>query len=282
MSDTMILLTATLPILLLSCMTGENQLVVEGDDAPNEDSAPALDDTDTSAGPPPDLSIEPTTVAPPFETAVLQAGASDVTVASYTWTLATRPEGSSATLYEDRGPTAWLTPDLAGNYEVQLVVLDIEGNSSVPASAWLSATPSQALWVEMFWTVSPDDMDLHVLAPGGELESDTDCYYANCVGGGPDWGVEGDNTDDPTLDLDDIPGVGPENINIDQPHDGEFQVWVHDYQGSTADTLGHNSVTVQVYLDGVLAWKDTKTISGDDTDTPYCSVTYPEAVVTAL
>ena len=56
-------------------------------------------------------------------------------------------------------------------------------------------------------------MDLHLVAPGGVPRTDTDCYFETCVGGGSDWGVVGESSDDPALDLDDIDNTGPENTD---------------------------------------------------------------------
>ena len=75
-----------------------------------------------------------------------------------------------------------------------------------------------------------------------------------------DWGILGDSSDDPSLDLDDIDGLGPENINIYNPQaNGTYTVFVHDYTGSApSDTLGPNNVTINVYLNGTQAWSGTK------------------------
>jgi hypothetical protein len=278
-------LTALLvPALLQGCFTTEHRLTQEKDeDTFVQDSGERLDDTE--APEPPALTVTPTTVAPPFETAVFDAGQLGDEVAEVLWTLTSQPEGSAVRLMETGGSTAEITPDLAGEYEVRLQLVDRAGNRSEPVTALLSSTPSQALWIEMFWAVSPDDMDLHLLAPGGELETNTDCYFATCVGGGLDWGERGDETDDPALDLDDVPGTGPENINIAQPHDGVFQVWVHDYSGSNgwdADYLGDNLVIVKVYLQGVLAWSDARDVADDDSYTPFCSIDMPSGVITTL
>jgi hypothetical protein len=94
------------------------------------------------------------------------------------------------------------------------------------------------------------DLDLHFVAPGGVLgdfgscpvdcdeafcaeESDEhvdtcrqtglDCAYANRT---PEWGARG-RADDPSLDIDDVSGDGPEVITLNEPGDGSYRVLVH-------------------------------------------------------
>jgi uncharacterized protein YfaP (DUF2135 family) len=130
----------------------------------------------------------------------------------------------------------------------------------------------------MFWEYPGDDMDLHLVQGGGAYTTDDDCFYGNCVGGGPDWGAIG-SFDDPRLDLDDIPGTGPENINIADPAPGTYMVTVHDYPGSVF--YGPNDVTVRIYVDGALAYEATKTIEGEDLYVPFARISWPDGEITA-
>ncbi|MFT5685758.1 MAG: hypothetical protein ACI8RZ_006712 [Myxococcota bacterium] len=202
----------------------------------------------------------------------------------YHWTLVDRPEGSVVSLGESQGSANRynFTPDLAGEYTAQLVVINEDGVTSEPCTTTIDAVPDQNFWIEMFWTHPDDDMDLHLLSPGGERGSDGDCFYDNCVNGELDWGELGNSIDDPSLDIDDIHGTGPENINIPIPEDGTFTILVHDYQFSTPNYYGANSVTVNVYLGGQLAWSGSRSISGENTYTRFVKVTWPEGAIIEL
>ena len=233
-------------------------------------------------------SVSPNTVTPPFQAATFDGSMSydpsGDPIASYSWELISQPAGSSATLpFSSANQIPNFYADLAGAYTAELTVINQIGLAD-SCQVTLESLPTQNLWVEMFWD-EIDDMDLHLLAPGGSYgDWDSDCYYLNCVDSQPDWGVLNDNSDDPSLDLDDINGLGPENINIDSPQSsGTYTVVIHDYQGSAPiDFQGPNMVTVNVYLNGSMAWTGTKAISGEDSITPFCSINWGTLTVTPL
>ena len=200
-------------------------------------------------------------------------------IVNHTWTLMSKPGGSTASM-SNGGANRDFMPDLAGEYVARLVVTNELGIQSDPCEVVLDAVPGQDLWVQMYWTYAGDDMDLHLVQQGGTLNSSTDCYYGNCVGGMLDWGVLGDPSDNPSLDLDDIQGTGPENINMSNPANGTYEVYVHDYPGSTYDA--GNPVTVVVYIGGSMVWSDTRTITGENSSTPFASISWPSGTVTGL
>lgn len=199
------------------------------------------------------------------------------------WSGVLRPAGSQATV--PNAPTTQINipgfnPDMVGTYTFELVVVNEDGVASEPCFTELEAVPAEDLWVEMFWTESGDDMDLHLTRAGGNLESNQDCYYGNCVTNffstPPDWGPAGPDGD-PALDLDDIQQTGPENINVDTPENVTYGVYVHDYPGSTYQPA--NTVTVNVYMSGVLAWTDTRDITGENSYTHFADVDWAAQTV---
>jgi len=206
---------------------------------------------------------------------------SGLAITNYVWTLTSKPSGSAASMPAGDANRGGFVPDLAGTYVGELFVTNSAGLNSAPCTASLEVIPAEDFWIEMFWVHSGDDMDLHLLAPGGTLESRNDCYFANCVGAGLNWGSASSAADDPSLDLDDIPGTGPENINIGSPENGEYTVVVHDYPGSTYSSS--NDVTVKIYIAGAMVWTDTKSISGEDSYTNFARVSWgPAPTVTGL
>ncbi len=201
------------------------------------------------------------------------------TLVAWDWILLMRPPGSGAVLPAISGPVIEdFRPDLAGVYEFALVVENDAGLRSEACITTVEAVPSQDLWVELSWENPGDDMDLHLLAPGGSLTSDTDCYFANCVGGGLDWGASREGYDNPRLDLDDIPGTGPENVNIASPSAGVYAVYVHDYPGSVYSAT--NEIYVRIYLGGALAWEGTRVMAGENDYTAIADIDWPAGTVT--
>ncbi len=237
-------------------------------------------------------SVSPSAVSPPFESATWMGNSSydpsGGLIADYSWTLVEAPTGSTAAMPPGAANRYPFTPVLAGTYIGQLVVTNEDGLLSNPCEAALEAVPTESLWIEMFWEQPQDDMDLHLLVNGGSLETRDDCYYSNCTPTAQilfpmDWGSSSYTGDNPTLDLDDIPGTGPENINIDTPHPGAvYTVVIHDYTGSTPDVYSSNSVTVNIYLNGSLTWTDTRSIEGDGSYTYFARIDWTGGTITSL
>jgi hypothetical protein len=255
-------------------------------DTPAEPASAQLLGTTEASGPVAVCEVDPTEVQPNQDSATWYGNesydAAGYEIVDYDWTLYSQPGGSTATMPVGGADRRNFRPDLAGEYVGQLIVTNELGEVSEPCYATLTATPVEDLWIQMYWAHNQDDMDLHLLRPGGVLRTDGDCYYANCVGGSfwsLDWGVAGDPSDDPSLDLDDIPGTGPENINIESPESGLFEVYVNDYTGSTPDYTGANDVTVVIFIAGYQVWTDTRAISGEGRDEHFASISWPAGTV---
>ena len=235
-----------------------------------------------------DCYVDPATVAPNTGQQATWYGVDSydptgAAITDYDWTLLSKPAGSQASMpMGNSANRSNFTPDLAGDYVGQLIVTNEFGIESAPCQTTLVGVPGQDLWVQMSWTEAGDDMDLHMTYNGGAYNSSNDCYFANCKNlfSPLDWGVIGDTTDNPVLDLDDISGTGPENINMGSPSSGSYTVVVHDYPGSSFP--GANSVTVTIFLGGSQVWTDTRVISGEDTYTEFAEINYPSATVTPL
>ena len=257
--------------------TGESIVDTGGGDS----GAPEIEE----AGPVAVCNVTPNPVTPPFTAATFDGSSSydqaGGIITSYIWNLVESPEGSSVGLPYNSGMyISDFYPDLAGEYIGELIVTNDLGYTDV-CQVVLEAIPAQSLWIEMFWQHSGDDMDLHLLAPGGILETDSDCYYANCAWASLDWGIPGAPEDDPSLDIDDISGIGPENINIYSPQtDGVYTVYVHDYPGSVFS--GSNDVTINIYLNGSIVWTGTKPILTEASYTPYAIIDWASQSVTPL
>ena len=242
-------------------------------DPPGDDD----DDTPPSSGVP--IAVCGSTIfANPLEVVTLEsfsfhtAGFLEALSLSYSWTLTPAP-GSATTLSGANTSAATTSPyvDIVGTYTGHPTVTDSAGLTDT-CDQVIEVLPNENFRVELYWDAE-DDFDLHLIEANdgsgnqGSTWSDGDCHFGNCQGLGLDWGVAGDIYDNPYLDLDDIGGFGPENINITDPalspYEGWYRVMVHDYTGSTTDNEGTTNGTVTIYLNQVLVQTYSFSMSGD-------------------
>ena len=196
------------------------------------------------------------------------------TIASYDWTVVNAPSGSQSQLMPtgSMGETASFFVDLAGDYTIKLTVHDSAGAADSTTYSF-SAVPSQSLHVELLWPAQYGqvDMDLHLVfkSNGGTMwDLFKDCYYANCKpseGGVVDWGAPDTqfgvpDNDDPTLDIDNITGNTPENINIKSPVDGTYAACVHYYASHVGSDITTND-EVRIYVQGTQVFDQTKNMT---------------------
>jgi hypothetical protein len=211
-------------------------------------------------------------VAPPLDTIYLDGSDSfdpdlpDIAgaISRYEWTVLQRPNGSTSPLQpqeEGRGARADMFLDLVGTYRFQLQVFDQSGNPAcAPAVVVARVVADEDIHVQLVWNTPNDndeadtngtDLDLHLLHPNGSWNnSPWDCYWSN---GEPDWGARGRLDDNPSLDIDDTDGAGPENINLDNPEAVPYRVGVFYF---SSGGFGRSNATARVYLGGALAFEE--------------------------
>lgn len=173
--------------------------------------------------------------------------------------------------------------DVAGRYEACGFVTDELGTeSNNRCCVAFEAIPSQSFLVQLTWAQSTGDMDLHVTRKSGSTycvnslgggssgvdapfssdncAANTDCGFYNCrteSTSSPDWdGVAGRTGGDPSLDIDDLSGFGPENINVDLAVAGSYGFGATTFSGGTPYTM-----TMRLFIFGRLAgeWQDVLT-----------------------
>jgi hypothetical protein len=173
---------------------------------------------------------------------------------TYTWTLLAVPTDtgsgtaiSSGYLTNQIGDYTDLFTDAVGAYAVALVVQNALGVRSAPALCEVHAIPAEDVLVELTWSTSNADLDLHVAQAGNALFARPG--DANWCNTNPGWGIAG-RGDDPSLNLDDRAGHGPENIAIPTPAEGMYDVRVHYFEDQGDDVV---QATVRVYILGELA-----------------------------
>lgn len=156
-------------------------------------------------------------------------------------------------------------PERPGEYTVAVAAVDRLGLRSetdaegVPAAITFLVQPRQDVGVWISWEEDRlVDLDVHFVRPGGRLwdgagGTRSDCHWDNSR---PNWGDLQTTTDDPFLAIDDTgTGLLVENVEINSPAAGDYQVYVHFFDDNRpregaracvadADCAGNGDATV--------------------------------------
>jgi hypothetical protein len=170
-------------------------------------------------------------------------GDPDGDIVSRRWEVLTGPPGMLSVFGCPTCASTSFRADIAGVYTLRYTATD-GGGRSASCSVTINVT-GLGLRIEVTWASATADIDLHLLKGDGGwwstyAEDDGDCHWRNCR---PSlaWPPTGTNGD-ARLDIDDMGGYGPENINVDVVNLGEtYRVGVHWW-------LGHGDTSSEVSL----------------------------------
>jgi hypothetical protein len=200
--------------------------------------------------------------APAGTTVTLTATATGA--ASYRWELVSGPRGGMVSFGSPTSASTTFTSVIVGMYTVRVTVTDASGRTATCTTT--VTLQGHGLRVELVWdtgTMAPvtagrTDLDLHLhnRSAGQWFNDPNDCFYANRT---PRWDVRGSTADDPSLDVDNVYGLGPENIRVDAPvvSSQTYSVGVHYFFGDVRSTA-----TVRIYCGEVLVGTYNRALNG--------------------
>jgi len=178
----------------------------------------------------------------------------------YEWRVIAPPNSATRGVEDPDAANTRVYLDVSGDYQISLTVKDDKGD--LYGCSWIVVAAGSGVRVEMRWdTFGSVDMDLHLARRGGAFCGADDCYFANCrTYGSVAWGyapspateceaaLGAASCPNPRLDIDNIRGFDPENINLDNPNDGDrFRVMAHMFSGSA-----RTNPVISIYCGGGL------------------------------
>ena len=192
----------------------------------------------------------------------------DASELKYFWSIKTAPKDSTSAIASS-GEKASFFLDLAGKYEICLTVEDSAGMKSCNTDCvTITATPRETIHIQLVWHTPNDktigdsdgtDLDLHFMTlPDGKwgdtgiavLTNGTDIYFKNQYAV---WHVDNFGNEEPSLDIDDFDGEGPENINLNNPAPCRwYAIGVHYYLDNA---FGPSYATIRTYINGKMRFE---------------------------
>ena len=127
---------------------------------------------------------------------------------------------------DDSGAFSFTAPLFCGEQQVKCVWSNEAGQYTLVTRVITEDCVEPDIRVGLTWTELGADFELHLVRPGGQINTADDCTWTTCVGSGPDWGEQGDPSDDPRKDVDNTGAYGPENIFLAGPEEGTYTVLV--------------------------------------------------------
>ena len=233
---------------------------------------------------PPTAVIDGPATASPLDIVLFDGSASigeQSPIVEWEWSLVSLPSGSHADLSADPvdPQKAIFRVDIAGDYEIALRVVDERGYDDTGTFRF-SAVPWQTVHVSITWDSDATDVDLHLVSEtegGAFYTAPFDCFYENT---NPDWGTPGITVDDPSIDIDDVDGFGPENVSLNEPQEGyRYKVLAHYYDDRG---LGSTTATVRIYLSGELRYEGIRPLERTGSGWEVATIDWPTGGVVGL
>ena len=145
---------------------------------------------------------------------------------------------------DEEGAFTFTAPLFCGEQLVKCVWSNEAGQYTLVTRVITEDCIEPDIRVGLTWTDLGDDFELHLVRPGGQINTEDDCTWNTCIGDGPDWGEESNPADDPKKDVDNTGAYGPENIFLAGPEEGTYTVLVEHW--STGDPNAPGTVTFNV------------------------------------
>lgn len=174
---------------------------------------------------------------------------------TYEWSPLQIPVGSNAILQLSESETSVdLDLDVAGTYQVGLIVENSLGQRSPQTECLWNVEPVADVYAELSWTDSQADFDLHMTTvEDGLFLFDSDCCWCNAE---PNWSSTADAN--PVLLSDSEDGAVAERIEVLAAEDGEYFFRVHYFSDNGA---GESEATIRMYVEGQLVGQYTESMT---------------------
>jgi len=241
----------------------------------------------SDADPSNDLSVRP---LEQLDCTASGASIDDARVLEYRWEVLEAPATSTSLPTPENGTTARFFVDAIGRYRLGVSVVDDRGCESPASEVSIVSRPRGDIYVDLTWRTPGDpdetdtgfgdgtDMDIHLLHQNGCWESPLwDCHFR---ARSPNWGKPGRRDDDPSLDIDDTDGAGPEVAMLNIAESGvTYRVAAHYYDDHG---FGPSTATIRIFMHGDLVFEESKLMPRTDYWWVAAAVSWPSALVTPI